>query len=252
VLQSFTDIRSPIKTYGHKGTAKNLATHPQHAIIYTLNQPDRLPLEPEFHKLPLEVKPEDNSQQLDPASRLNFARPTPVEHNLLVKRIGNIVPEHMERLFRFYNEENGTTRLRAAAAVAQQRIELESAVADGDDEDEDSSEEDEQDDEDQDPYDKRPIHVVRRVPRRESQSGPHLLQAPSRPEGSQRPRSKSQSGRHRSNTSRSSPVPRGSQRLASGNPRRLTDGDGLPLQDDSRTQRHVGDHHRRGDRNYYN
>ena len=97
----------PIKTYGHKGTSKVQSGHHAHAIIYTRYPPGKLDLEDEFSKKPICVVPTDPTEVLLPDSRINFGKPTPVEHNLRIKHIGDILADHMHRLIRYYEMENG-------------------------------------------------------------------------------------------------------------------------------------------------
>src|SRR6266536_1127148 len=59
--------------------------------------------------------PADPSQQLDKMSRLNFGKPTPVEHNLRVHYIGDIHRDHLHRLMRYYDEENNGNRNSSAS-----------------------------------------------------------------------------------------------------------------------------------------
>lgn len=230
LTQRFSDTFSPIKTYGHKGTGKNPNTHSQHSMIYTTGRPpERIRGEKEFVKVAIEVEPADIRDPLDPRSRLNFAKPTPVEHNLLVKRLGKVIPGHLQDLFRSYDEENGTKKIRRAenAAIGEVgRREAEQPRGDDgyDDEDEDSAEgrdesrrmyDDEKAEDDYSPESRR---VSGRRPSASSRNtrAEHPLVESS---------SYTQTHRGRSNTgltSRSSPVPFGSQREIGRSPRRMT------------------------------
>jgi len=51
---------------------------------------------------------DETSIILSKRSRLNFGKPTPVEHNLRVKSVGRIHPEHIPRLLRYFDEVNNT------------------------------------------------------------------------------------------------------------------------------------------------
>jgi hypothetical protein len=76
-------INSPINTYGSKGTTKNPNpdSHYQHAIIYTgESEPRKLDKEREFTKLPIKIKLFSLRDKLNPESRLNFGKPTTVQH----------------------------------------------------------------------------------------------------------------------------------------------------------------------------
>jgi hypothetical protein len=97
---------SPINTYGFKGTAKNPGSHHQHAIIYTgESEPLKLATELEFEKLPIKMEPCSPRATLHSRSRLNFGKPTAVQHNLRVKIIGDITPQHLQNLFQYFVTE---------------------------------------------------------------------------------------------------------------------------------------------------
>jgi hypothetical protein len=101
------NIDSPINTYGFKGTAKNPDSHYQHTIIYTgESDPRKLDTELEFTKLPIKIEPFSPRERLHPRSRLNFGKPTTVQHNLRVKQIGDINPQHLETLFQYFALEH--------------------------------------------------------------------------------------------------------------------------------------------------
>jgi hypothetical protein len=52
------------------------------------------------------MMPHSQKDILDTRSRLNFGKPTPVDHNLHVKNVGVIHPQHTHRLLRYYDDEN--------------------------------------------------------------------------------------------------------------------------------------------------
>jgi hypothetical protein len=99
---------SPIKTYGSKGSGKfGFKSHLQHAIIYTGDtEPQRLKAEQQFTKIPIRMLPVNLRDTLRPQSRLNFGKPTPVDHNHYVKYIGDIDEHHLETLLKYYDEEH--------------------------------------------------------------------------------------------------------------------------------------------------
>jgi hypothetical protein len=105
---TFVEYFSPIKTYGSKGSGKlGFESHLQHAIIYTGDtEPQRLKAEQQFTKIPIRMLPETLRDALRPQSRLNFGRPTPVDHNHYVKHIGDIDKHHLETLLKYYDEEH--------------------------------------------------------------------------------------------------------------------------------------------------
>jgi hypothetical protein len=106
VVAPRANIGSPVNTYGFKGTAKNPASHYQHAIIYTgESEPPKLDKELEFTKLPIKMEPVSQRVKLHPESRLNFGKPTTVQHNLRVRQLGDINPQHLQYLFHYFVTE---------------------------------------------------------------------------------------------------------------------------------------------------
>jgi hypothetical protein len=100
---------SPIKTYGSRGTSKANTGHYQHAIIYTgVVPPAKLPSEAEFSKRAICVEPVNPAEALDPSSRINFGKPTPVEHNLRVRHVGMVQIHDIHKLLRYYEDETRT------------------------------------------------------------------------------------------------------------------------------------------------
>lgn len=52
------------------------------------------------------IKPANAEQTMSPLSRLNFAKVYPIEMNVKVKDLGNVVPNDLANLIKFYREEN--------------------------------------------------------------------------------------------------------------------------------------------------
>lgn len=69
------------------------------------SQPSYLPNEAQLSKKPFAALPVDG-QKLDAASRINFAKLYTVEHNVKVRNIGKIIPEHVPRLEKYYFDEH--------------------------------------------------------------------------------------------------------------------------------------------------
>jgi hypothetical protein len=284
-VNSFADTFSPIKTYGHKGTAKNQNAHHNHSMIYATGmQPQQIRGEADFSKKAIEMRPADNRYTLDPESRLNFAKPTPVEHNLLVKHLGRIIPEHIHRLFRSYREVNGTSAIQRAeetamkiqraeetAMKAARRLEAGPRNFQSDllDDEEDDSDDNEDDDEVSLKGRYRSEGRYRRRGRDDDEEPEYDLGSEIRRAGGRRPSASSrytraehphvesssytQPHRGRSNTgltSRSSPVPFGSPRPIGKSPRRMTQGQIEAPPPDSRLRKYSKDPNRREDGRY--
>lgn len=92
-LRVFTDLRSPILTYGKQGTTKP-GLHPEHhGMIY--NGESAPPLLPNEKPLAIPavrmiLQSGRKVEHLDPASRVNYAKIYTVEHNVKCVIIGSI------------------------------------------------------------------------------------------------------------------------------------------------------------------
>ena len=104
-----TNIYSRISTHRAGGTAGNKTImQSEHSIIYTGNTaPEKLPEEKKLYKDPIRVIPVDMSQNLDPLSRINYAKPYPVEHNVKVCEVGTIAPPDRRKMVGYYQNESG-------------------------------------------------------------------------------------------------------------------------------------------------
>ncbi|KAK5945604.1 hypothetical protein PMZ80_002809 [Knufia obscura] len=98
----------PITTYSGKGiTAKKLSDRERsaHTIVYDSTlKPTLLPNEPEFPKDPIAVKMKDG-KTLKPSSRLYYAKPSSINHNIKVQHLGNVIPSHIHTLLLNFDEE---------------------------------------------------------------------------------------------------------------------------------------------------
>jgi hypothetical protein len=92
-----------IYTYGGQGTAKNDVRPQDHAVVFVhgTEEPILLP-EETSNKGAFPIIVEEQSENIDPMSRLDFSRVYTVEHNVKVLKIGRISPEHHERLERYF------------------------------------------------------------------------------------------------------------------------------------------------------
>ncbi|KAF2818652.1 hypothetical protein CC86DRAFT_155049 [Ophiobolus disseminans] len=64
----------------------------------------------ELGKEPIEVKVENTGVSLDPMSRINFAKPYTVEHNVKIANIGRVVATSVGLLDRYFAESLGLTK----------------------------------------------------------------------------------------------------------------------------------------------
>ena len=61
-------------------------------------------------KAPIKIKVEDLEITVDPMSRINFAKPYTVEHNVKIRNIGRVVGESVGLLDRYFAESLGLTK----------------------------------------------------------------------------------------------------------------------------------------------
>ncbi|KAF2469462.1 uncharacterized protein BDR25DRAFT_304534 [Lindgomyces ingoldianus] len=99
----------PISTYSGRGTTKPGCNPAEHAIIYFQGSSPQY-VQGEYGngmvKEPIEVTPATSGLTMAPASRLRFGKIYPVEWNVKVKDIGDVVPEDLSKLLNYYQEEN--------------------------------------------------------------------------------------------------------------------------------------------------
>ncbi|KAK5080366.1 hypothetical protein LTR05_008613 [Lithohypha guttulata] len=80
-------------------------THNSHCIIYDQkHQPQLLANQPPFTKDAIGVTM-FSDETLSVATRLCYTRPTTIDYNVKVKHIGQVVPEHLDRLLSDYRTE---------------------------------------------------------------------------------------------------------------------------------------------------
>jgi len=103
----------PISTYGGKGLSKRAQSIKEseqlaHTIVYTLNaEPVRLVGEPDFTKEPICIELTAPGETLSASSRLYYAKPQTIDHNIKIKHLGHVVPRDIGELMASYWRENG-------------------------------------------------------------------------------------------------------------------------------------------------
>ncbi|KAF2492887.1 hypothetical protein BU16DRAFT_620199 [Lophium mytilinum] len=98
----------PVFTYTGRGTLKPGCRPWEHAVIYysTLQSPITLDGENQMKNSPIGVKPEPTeTRPLSTASRVQFGKVYPIDHNVKVKLLGKVITEHMGRLIAYYKNE---------------------------------------------------------------------------------------------------------------------------------------------------
>lgn len=105
------DQCSAISTYKGCGTLKNGCDPREHAVVYNTGiNPESCYLDGEkdkgLYKEPIQVRPADQSSDLQPTSRIRFGKIYSIEWNVKVKDIGRVVAEDLSALKANYHEEN--------------------------------------------------------------------------------------------------------------------------------------------------
>ncbi|KAF2728509.1 hypothetical protein EJ04DRAFT_96485 [Polyplosphaeria fusca] len=96
----------PITTYSKRGTLKANCYPPEHAVAYFYgSQPVYLQGETGMTKDPIEIYPSTPGEVMEPTSRIRFGRTYPVEWNVKVKDIGQVMSTHKTRLIQYWKEE---------------------------------------------------------------------------------------------------------------------------------------------------
>lgn len=96
----------PISTNDGKGAAKKGLLQEQHTMVYTSPEPpQKLLTETRLNKTAIKVDLVDQSEKLDPSSRVNLAKTYPVEHNIKVCEIGKITGNHLRILLQYHQSE---------------------------------------------------------------------------------------------------------------------------------------------------
>jgi len=94
-----------ISTHGGRACTKPGLDQRKHTIVYTGAQPpDKLPGENRLNKEPIRIIPIDQSEKLDPLSRVNLAKTYPIEHNIRVKEVGRVSQADLKKLQTYCRE----------------------------------------------------------------------------------------------------------------------------------------------------
>ena len=128
VPKFLADVDSRISTHGARGTVGKMMNQKEHGIIFTGGEaPQKLPGEKKLNKDPIEVIPVDSTQALDPLSRINYAKPYPIEHNVKVREVGKVAQRQVRKLLAYYQTESGYDTEREAQQEPERRTRRESS-----------------------------------------------------------------------------------------------------------------------------
>jgi hypothetical protein len=100
-----------ISTYSGQATTKPGLTVRDHAAVVPLGG-DFVPHPKGEHmeKEPIVVKVENESVTIDPMSRINFAKPYTIEHNVKILNVGRVVGESVGLVDKYFAESLGLTK----------------------------------------------------------------------------------------------------------------------------------------------
>jgi hypothetical protein len=100
-----------ISTYSGQGTTKpGVAGHRHAAVIPVGGTVQKHYLGENIIDEPIEVKIENPEVTIDSMSRINFAKPYTVEHNVQVRNIGRVVGDSVGRLDHYFAQSLGYTK----------------------------------------------------------------------------------------------------------------------------------------------
>ncbi|MCJ1388257.1 hypothetical protein MMC18_001102 [Xylographa bjoerkii] len=98
-------MQSRISTYSGQGATKRGLNQKSHCMLFTGDiPPPKLKDEKKMNKEPIQMIPVNQTEKLDPRSRVDLAKTFPVEHNVKVKEVGMISNHHLRRLVQYVKE----------------------------------------------------------------------------------------------------------------------------------------------------
>jgi hypothetical protein len=102
------NLESAISTYSGRATLKRGCIPSEHSIIYVEGAHPVMYDGEALTKAPIAVRPAASEPNLvlKPASRLHYGKAYPVEMNVKVKDLGDVVPEDLTNLLAYYIQEN--------------------------------------------------------------------------------------------------------------------------------------------------
>jgi hypothetical protein len=99
------NLCSHISTHGGRACTKPGLDQRKHTIVYTGAQPPpKLAGENRLNKDPIRIIPIDQTEKLDPLSRVNLAKLYAIEHNIRVKEVGKVSQGDMKKLQEYYRQ----------------------------------------------------------------------------------------------------------------------------------------------------
>jgi hypothetical protein len=100
-----------ISTYAGQATTKfGVVAHQHAAVIPQGGQVVLHQLGEHLSKEPIEIKIENPDVDIKPMSRINFAKPYTVEHNVKIRNVGRVVGDSVKRLEKYFAESLGFTK----------------------------------------------------------------------------------------------------------------------------------------------
>ena len=125
---SLANAVSRISTHNGHGTVGKLLLQREHSIIYTGEEaPEKFPEERKLNKDPIQVIPVNSSETLASASRIHYAKPYPIEHNVKVCEVGMVTKSDIRKLIHYYLQESGYETEREPPQRPERRTRRESS-----------------------------------------------------------------------------------------------------------------------------
>jgi len=97
-------------TYSGQATTKPGVNARDHAAVVPVGTQSTLLSGERLEKKDIQVKIENDKTTIDPMSRINFAKPYTVEHNVEILNIGRVVGESVGLLDKYFAESLGHTK----------------------------------------------------------------------------------------------------------------------------------------------
>jgi len=94
-----------ISTHGGRACTKPGLDQRMHTIVYTGDQaPPQITGENKLLKHPIKIIPIDQTEKLDPLSRVNLVKTYVIEHNKRIKKVGAVSQTDLKKLQAYYKE----------------------------------------------------------------------------------------------------------------------------------------------------
>jgi hypothetical protein len=112
----------------------------EHAIVYSYGQqPSLLPGEQELSKHPICIQTAPGERPMSMAARIYFGIHHPIQYNVKVKDVGQVLGDYLPTFLGYWAQENGIETQQTAEITAEATIEMEDIQRSGDSVDHDDT-----------------------------------------------------------------------------------------------------------------